>query len=92
MIVQQKEESIFHSTDGLFFTRNDDGSVTMTKTDGKSVADGGNVLFEQRLDAGTWVSAVLAMSAFNERPGDFHAWLRHHKGEEDMLAGKRGGY
>lgn len=78
----------FHSKDGLFFTRQDDGSVTITKTDGKPVAEGGKVLFEQTLDAGTWVSAVLTMSAFNERSGDFHIWKRHHTGEEDILAGK----
>jgi hypothetical protein len=28
----------------------------------------------------------------NERPGDWYAWMRHHKGEEDLLVGKRGGY
>lgn len=77
----------FHSTDGLYFTRNDDGSVTITKTDDQPIAeDESNVLFKQTLDAGSWVSAVLTMTHFNERSGDFDIWLRHHKGEEDILA------
>ncbi len=82
---------IFHATDGLFFTRNNNGSVTITKTDGKSEVDGGTVFFKQSLDAGGWISAVLSMSAFGERPGDFYAWMRHHHGKEDILAGKRVG-
>lgn len=89
---ESKGEIMFHSNNGLFFTRNDDGSVTITKTDGKAVADGGNVIFEQTLDDGTWASTVLSMTAFSERPGDWHAFMRHHKGVEDILVGKRGGY
>jgi hypothetical protein len=76
---------VFHSQDGLFFTRNDDGSVTLTKTDGKPKSEGGKVIFEQTVDAGTWVSIGLTMSAFNERPGDYHVWVRHHQGGEDIL-------
>ena len=83
---------MFHSKDGLFFARNDDGSVTITKTDGKAVADGGKVLFEQTLDDGTWCSAILSMTAFGERPGDWYPVMDHYHGRKDMLVGQRGGY
>lgn len=76
---------MFHSKDGLYFTRKDDGSVTITKTDGKPISEDWKILFEQTVDAGTWASIVLAMSAFDERPGDFQIWMRHHQGEEDIL-------
>lgn len=83
---------MFHVKDGLFFKRNDNGSVTIVKTaDGKEPGES-NVSFTETMDDGSWCSTVLTMSAFNERPGDWHAWMRHHKGEEDLLVGKRGGY
>lgn len=83
---------MFHVSDGLFFRRNSDGSVAIIETsDGKEpTAD--NIRFTHEILAGPWCSVVLTMSAFNERPGDWHAWMKHHKGEEDLLAGKRGGY
>jgi len=59
---------MFHVKDGLFFKRNDDGSVTVLKTsDGKEPTDS-NVSFTETLDDGSWCSAVLSMSAFSERP------------------------
>lgn len=83
---------MFHVKDGLFFKRNDDRSVIVIKTnDGKEPTDH-NVSFTVKVDEGIWCSLVLTMSAFSERPGDWHAWMRHHKGEEDLLVGKRGGY
>lgn len=83
---------MFHDRDGVFFTRNENGSVTIIKTsDGKEPADA-NVVFTNTMDEGPWCSIVLTMSAFNERPGDWHAWMKHHMGTEDMLVGKRGGY
>ena len=83
---------MFHVKDGLFFKRNDDGSVTIIKTsDGREPTES-NVSFSETLDDGSWCSVVLSMSSFGERPGDWHAWMRHHKGEEDLLVGKRGGY
>ena len=89
--------SLLHVSDGLFFRRNEDGSVTVLKTnDEREPADvspeDSNVVFAQTMDAGSWCSVVLTMSAFSERPGDWHAWMRHHSGEEDLLVGKRGGY
>ena len=85
---------MFHVQDGLYFQRHDDHKVTILKTgDGKEPAsDASNVVFTQTLEDGPWCSVVLGMSAFSERPGDWHAWMRHHKGTEDLLVGKRGGY
>lgn len=86
---------MFHVSDGLYFRRNEDASVTVLKTsDGlpPNAPENDNVSFAATLDDGSWCSVVLSMSAFSERPGDWHAWMRHHKGEEDLLVGKRGGY
>ena len=89
---------MFHVADGLYFRGNEDHSVTIFKTsDGQypltDVApEDSNIAFAQALDDGSWCSVVLSMSSFGERPGDWHAWMRHHKGEEDLLEGKRGGY
>lgn len=83
---------MFHSSDGLFFQRNDDGAVTIIKTSDAKEPGPSNVMFTQTLNDGAWVSAVLTMTAFNERPGDWHAFMKHHNGTEDILAGKRGGY
>ena len=52
----------------------------------------GNIAYQVKIDEGSWCSIVLSMTEFSERQGDWHAWMRHHKGEEDLLAGKRGGY
>ena len=86
---------MFHTSDGLYFLRNEDGNVTILKTgDGKEpiVPEYSNVSFSQTLDASSWSSVVLSMSSFSERPGDWDAWMRHHAGVEDLLVGKRGGY
>jgi hypothetical protein len=89
---------MFHTQDGLYFRRNEDGSVTILKTnDGKEPLtnvppEDSNIAFSQTLDAGSWCSVVLSMTAFSERPGDWHAWMKHHCGKEDLLEGKRGGY
>lgn len=39
-----------------------------------------------------WVSDVLNMTAFGERPGDWQTFMLHHSGQQDMLKGRRGGY
>jgi hypothetical protein len=43
-------------------------------------------------DAAGWVSAVLPVTAYGERPGDWQAFMNHQMGHKDMLAGQRGGY
>lgn len=79
---------MFHVSEGLYFRRNEDGGVTIVKTsDGMEPGDT-NIAFIQTMDDGSWCSVVLSMSAFSERPGDWHAWLQHHKGEKDLLSGR----
>lgn len=69
---------MFHSSDGLFFRRNDDKSVTIIKTTDTKQPDGSNVLFEQTLDDGVWCSAVCSVSHAGEehlrwyKAMDFH--------------------
>jgi hypothetical protein len=83
---------MFHVSDGVFFRRNSDGSVAIFETTDGKEPGADNIRFTHEILAGPWVSVVLTMSQFNERPGDWHAWMKHHMGEEDLLAGKRGGY
>ena len=80
-------ERWFHSRDGLFFDRLSDGSVRILKTDGKRPEEGGKIEFDMTMDDGTWGSIVLTMSAFNERPNDWHKWMDHHHGRKDLLGG-----
>jgi hypothetical protein len=81
---------MFYIGDGLYFGRNDDGSVTIVKKDSEYVD--AKVVFSQTVDKDSWVSMVLTMTKFSERPGDFHAFLSHHEGQKDILEGQRGGY
>ena len=68
------------------FCREDNGDVTVTLIDDAGTAA------RQKIDVGCWISEVLNMTAFGERPGDWHAWLAHHMGTHDALEGQRGGY
>jgi hypothetical protein len=74
---------MFHVSDGLFFERLEDGKVRIRKTtDGR---DGSPVVFEQVIDAGSWSSVVLSMSAFDERPNDWHVFMEYHLGKTDII-------
>ena len=73
----------FHSQDGLWFSREENGSVRITKFE--SGHNDAPLLFEQVLDDGTWCSIVLTMSAFSERPNDWYCWMEHHQGKRDLL-------
>jgi hypothetical protein len=85
-------DKMFHVSDGLYFIRKENGSVTIVQTtDGKEPVEN-NIKFRRNIDDGSWCSVVLSMTDFSERPGDWSAWMRHHKGKEDLLVGKRGGY
>jgi hypothetical protein len=69
---------MFHESNGLFFVREPNGDVTIIKTvDGKEPSPH-NVAFRQTVAEGPWVSVVLTMTAHSERPGDWHAFLKHH--------------
>ena len=76
----------FHASEGVMFTRADNGDVVVYRDE----QEGRRVLL--RCDAGIWVSAVLSLSAWGERPGDWQAMSAHHMGRMDVLAGHRGGY
>lgn len=75
----------FSVSDGLFFVRQKDGAVRIVKTDGKLPEDGGHISFDAQIDDGSWASAVLTMSEFNERPGDWYVWMDHHHGRRDAI-------
>jgi len=78
----------FHLNDGIYFGRREAGAVIIYR----KVTDSSTPEILTQTDAGVWISLVLAMSAYNERPGDFSPMLKHHCGKADLLVGKRGGY
>lgn len=69
------------------FYRESNGDVTVEIKNGW-----GELQAKETIEQGHWISNVLNMSSFGERPGDYHAWLKHHAGEKDILEGQRGGY
>lgn len=79
----------FHVQDGLFFDKQSDGSVTVRK---EATIEGIKIGLSVDIPANIWASLVLTMSEFNERPGDWQAFMAHHNGAKDMLVGQRGGY
>lgn len=68
----------------LFFARLWDGNVVIVTTDGRKPSEGG-VRSQTVIDAVSWASVVLTMSAFNERPGDWHVFMAHHDGRRDLM-------
>ena len=42
---------MFHTSDGLYFDRDAKGNVSITKTDGKPPAEGGEVQFSHTIDS-----------------------------------------
>jgi hypothetical protein len=75
---------VFHSNDGLFFKREENGAVTITKTtDGKDPAeDASNVEFTQTLDDGTWASAVCTVSLGGEAYERWYSAMAFHNTPE----------
>jgi hypothetical protein len=80
-----KVDRWYHDRDGMYLGRFADGSVRLAKTDGLAPDAGGKIEFEWTFDAGTWGSIVLSMSAFDERPCDWHRFMDHHQGRADLL-------
>jgi hypothetical protein len=78
----------FHYKDGIYFERLADGSVHIFRR----LKDGDPKQSLVTVDPDGWASAVLSVSAYGERPGDWHAFVAHHKGHKDMLEGQRGRY
>jgi len=72
---------VFHVKNGLFFERQDDGGVRVIVTgDGLAIArDGGNVVFDQVMDASAWCSVIASMSAQGEDQGGFDRAKAFHE-------------
>jgi hypothetical protein len=80
-------ERSYHAQDGLHFERLADGHVAIVKVhpSGVRAAPHGARELIAVIDPGIWASIVLTMSAFNERPNDWHRFLDHHHGRNDLL-------
>lgn len=76
---------MYHASDGLYFSRETSGDVTISQRLRRAEDGEEELVFLQRVDAGHWASAVLSMSAHGERPGDWTAWMEHHKGLDDIF-------
>lgn len=77
--------SMVYVKDGLYFERLDGGDVRIIVTDGKSPEDGGKILSDHGIHENIWCSTVLNMTAFSERPNDFHRFADHHHGRRDLM-------
>jgi hypothetical protein len=71
------EVSTFHTQNGLFFRRLEDGSVRVIKTkDGRpptiATEFGGNVVCDETLTIHSFASVVSSMSARGEANGGFY--------------------
>src|SRR5689334_1027648 len=62
-----------------------DGHIVIAHTDGRAPDDGGTVTSCEGAQAEIWASVVLTLTAFNERPNDWHAFMDHHHGRRDLL-------
>jgi hypothetical protein len=65
--------------------RTDDGSVSITFTDGLSPESGGKLLHNIILPSNIWASAVLNMTAFGELPNQWSEFMAQHNGLIDHL-------
>jgi hypothetical protein len=63
----------------LVAKRLDGGAVAIEITDQEGVSHG------VVMDDGAWASLVLTMTAFDERPNDWHPFMDHHHGQRDMF-------
>jgi hypothetical protein len=70
---------MFHSKNGLFFDRNQDGSVKIVVTKGKFPLDAPDeILYQQSLDADTWASVVSTVSKEGETSETFQQAREFH--------------
>ncbi len=67
---------MFHSENGLFFSRNEDGSVTITKY--KDANPESEVEFTQTLPDGVWCSAVCCVSVKGEGDNRWYSAMDFH--------------
>lgn len=64
-IIRDEDETGFHSQDGLFFRRMDDGSVRVTLMEYTSGLDPRRV-FQTLLPSSSWASVIASMSLRGE--------------------------
>ncbi len=67
----------FHYKEGLFFKRNTDNSVTVTKMK-TAQADETEKLFEATIDENGWASIIASVSKRGEGDGRFYKALEWH--------------
>jgi hypothetical protein len=63
----------FHASDGWYFQRGEDGTVTISAAVQRSTE-------QVTLDAATWASVIASMSAAGETATTFHAARLLHSG------------
>jgi len=73
----------FHTQEGLYFTRNEDGSVTITKTETGHTDS--KILFQQTVDENIWCSVIASMSACGEGDNRFYLAKGFHGLSTDGL-------
>jgi hypothetical protein len=85
-----EKQQIFKVDDCISFERvieksdnvcGEKGTIVLTVRD--PLCEGREQYFE--IPPNIWASLVLSMSAFGERPNDWHAFMAYHQGEQDML-------
>lgn len=81
----------FHTQDGLFFKKNEDSSVTISKY--KTGHIDADIVFEQTLNSDTWESTISSMSKLGEgatpkfdRSIQFAEWIRKNRWRPDEEA------
>ena len=74
---------IFHSRNGLYFRREEDGAVSVITTADECPPspDGGNIEFIQTLNEHIWASVISSLSAGNEHDLRWHAALDFHRSQ-----------
>lgn len=73
----------FHTEDGLFFERNEDGSVTVRKYE--SAHQDAELVTEQIIPGDIWCSVISSMSKHGESDGRFYVAKIFHEGSTDGL-------
>jgi hypothetical protein len=67
-----KTVSLFHSQDGLYFGRLEDGSVWICKCSDNQTPNEGNITFQTTLPVSAWGSVVSTVSLKGET---YDTWL-----------------
>ena len=78
---------MFHYKDGLFFERQDDGSVNIIKTSDQKEPTADNVVFRTSVDSNGWASVVASVSKGGEENGRYYEALAFHN-EEPLYKGR----